>query len=94
MKELCNLSAGEIKSQLVSKGIIVGLSLPLVTNGFDEVILSDEIQQKKVIKDCWEIKWKEGFITFSSEVEILEDLILEKITKEFTMLKTVPIGIS
>jgi len=39
MREFCNLMAGGVKRTLAQMQIPVGLSLPLVTRGFDEVFL-------------------------------------------------------
>lgn len=72
MREQCNLIAGSLKSMYLSENIITGLSLPLLTSGFDEAIFSDRVDEAKN-KDIWKIVW-DGYptgITCSAETQIL-----------------------
>lgn len=47
-REYCNLVAGAIKEVLMAKGLICGISLPIVTSGDDEMIFSDKIKTERV----------------------------------------------
>lgn len=71
MKEQCNLMAGALKSSFNNAKIITGLSIPLVTRGFDEAVFSDKVDRSK-INDVWKLEWDEGTIVCSSVIEILE----------------------
>lgn len=70
MKEQCNLMAGSLKSAFNSHNIITGLSIPLVTRGFDEAVFSDKVDHSK-INDVWRLRWPEGEVTCSSVTEVL-----------------------
>ena len=48
MKEQCNLMAGALKSSFNNSQIITGLSIPLVTRGFDEAVFSDKVDHSKI----------------------------------------------
>ena len=54
---------------LINNGIVTGLSLPLVTRGFDELIFSDKIEEGDYV-DSWDIEWPGGKVTFTSGVKI------------------------
>ena len=70
MREMCNLMAGSLKGAFNSAGIITGISIPLVTSGFDEAVFSDKIDPRK-IHDVWRISWAEGEVVCSSVSDIL-----------------------
>lgn len=71
MREYCNLAAGEIKAQLQQNQVGIGLSLPLITRGFDEVVFSDRVDKKQII-DAWQVAWKGGHLVCSSVIEVLD----------------------
>lgn len=71
MKEQCNLMAGSLKTSFNNAKIITGLSIPLVTRGFDEAVFSDKIDKSK-ITDVWKLEWPGGSMTCSSVAEILD----------------------
>ena len=71
MKEQCNLMAGALKGAFNSAKIITGLSIPLVTRGFDEAVFSDKVDKSKN-SDVWKIEWPEGSMICSSVIEILD----------------------
>ena len=73
MREQCNLMAGSLKTAFNNSRIITGLSIPLVTKGFDEAVFSDKIDQGKV-NDVWKLTWgDEGTeVVCSSVTEILD----------------------
>lgn len=70
MKEQCNLMAGALKSVFNNSNIITGISIPIVTRGFDESVFSDIVDQSK-IKDVWKLNWSNGSVICSSVTEIL-----------------------
>ncbi len=70
MREMCNLMAGALKAAFNNAGIITGISIPLVTSGFDEAVFSDKIDPRK-IHDVWKITWPEGEIACSSVSDVL-----------------------
>ncbi|NRA67604.1 MAG: hypothetical protein HRU19_24195 [Pseudobacteriovorax sp.] len=71
MKEQCNLMAGALKTAFNSAQIITGLSIPLVTRGFDEAVFSDKVDHSK-INDVWKLSWPDGEIVCSSVTEVLQ----------------------
>ena len=52
MKEFCNLCAGRVKLLLIGNDLQVGISLPLVTRGFDQVF-EEESKESFCIEDRW-----------------------------------------
>ncbi|MFW7379928.1 MAG: hypothetical protein ACOH5I_14035 [Oligoflexus sp.] len=83
MKEQCNLMAGALKGSLNNAKIVTGLSIPLVTRGFDEAVFSDKVDRSK-INDVWRLDWDEGAVTCSSVLEILDwnDLVNFQVESE------------
>ena len=71
MKEQCNLMAGALKASFNSAKIITGLSIPLVTRGFDEAVFSDKVDKCKS-NDVWKLEWNSGSMVCSSVIEILD----------------------
>jgi hypothetical protein len=71
MREQCNLMAGALKGSLNAAKITTGLSIPLVTRGFDEAVFSDKVDRSK-INDVWSLGWQGGAVTCSSVFEILD----------------------
>lgn len=72
LREQCNLTAGGIKATLNGQGVITGLSIPLVTRGFDEAIFSDSLDPSKIM-DAWRLEWDDGSIVCSTVIEILKE---------------------
>ena len=84
VKEFCNLTAGNIKQALEKSSVLTGISLPLVTRGFDELVFASTGPQ--YLRDQWRIAMAEVFldcsviteiydqITFSGEESAAEDL--------------------
>lgn len=71
VKEHCNVAAGSIKRSLNASQIPVGLSIPLVTRGFDEAIFSDKIDAHK-FNEIWVTSWDDLSITCSAVIEVLD----------------------
>ena len=66
MKEYCNQAAGSIDTNLRACGFGCGLSLPIVTSGFDEIFFSEK-RDPEVKRDWWVLRWDTGKVTCSSE---------------------------
>jgi hypothetical protein len=63
MREYCNLTAGVIKARLAEVGIHTGLSIPIVTRGFDEIWRMDRDVSNEIISiDAWHLKWPSGSV--------------------------------
>ncbi len=73
MKEYCNLSAGYLKKICIEQDVPVGISLPVVTLGFNEIFAdSAETEQKLIFEDCWRLKDVESDIICSCEVDVID----------------------
>ncbi len=75
-KEYNNLVAGGITQQLHSCCIVAGISLPIATSGFDELISSDEVRTSRLY-DFWRIRGEGFHFTCSVYAEILETELLD-----------------
>lgn len=62
MKEYLNLTAGAVKARLSEVGIYTGLSIPIVTRGFDEVWRRSV---DSMIEDYWRLSWPTGSLGLS-----------------------------
>ncbi len=71
MREYCNLVAGGVKSYFNDAGVSSGISLPLVTDGFDEVLYVNN-QKADMHKDMWEVYWDGGQVVCSLQIEVLD----------------------
>ncbi len=63
MREYCNLTAGVIKARLLDVGVHTGLSIPIVTRGFDEIWRVDrELSTELFSYASWKLKWPSGSV--------------------------------
>ncbi len=86
MREHCNLTCGSAKRLLGDRNVRVGLSLPFVTRGFDEVFRARS-QQSERFEKTWTVQVaKHGQITYKIEVETQPDFD-SKLTWSPEMLK-------
>lgn len=69
IKEFCNLSAGFLKRQFEEKGENFGISLPLVTRGFDEIFFPRK-DDKTRFSDIWTIGDGQASLTCSYFLEV------------------------
>lgn len=83
IKEYCNLSAGLIKKILEDQQIDVGISLPLVTRGFDEIFF-EKRPKTDVIHDGWVINENNIKIFCTSQIDIFNKDTLAKISYEIS----------
>lgn len=69
LKEFCNLTAGHVKQSLSLSGVQVGVSLPTIARGFDEVYYPQRSGERK---DVWILSTREHSASFicSAHVEI------------------------
>lgn len=80
MKEYCNLSAGFLKKVCIENDLPVGISLPVVTMGFNEVFSELEgIDKKIVFNDCWKLVYADSDIICSCHIDVLNVPALEKL---------------
>ena len=81
LKEFCNLVGGGIKECLVSENRTMGLSLPLFTRGFDEVLFVDRMKRsnKKPFRDIWSLSTSYNTIICSSEIHVIDWSSLDEV---------------
>ncbi len=78
MREYCNLMGGAIKATLESAGLNTGVSLPLVTRGFDEVF-SNQSVSVNFYEDVWQLVCGDGRITCAVQMDVMNNEPLELI---------------
>lgn len=82
MREFCNLTGGAIRTAFEDKEIIAGMSLPVMTRGYDEVFSSgSSSRSENVQRDVWKLKTSSGEIYCSISLTINEKKILTKLSK-------------
>jgi len=69
IREYCNLTAGHIKNTLEQANLPVGITLPLVSRGFDNIFFSVD-QSGKKIKDRWAIQGDDVKIICTIQIEV------------------------
>jgi len=69
MRELLNRVGGSAKRMLGDAGLTVGLSLPLVTRGFDQ-IFSNSTSQRDTDFEHWVLSTKYGAVAMSAELTL------------------------
>jgi CheY-specific phosphatase CheX len=78
MKEYCNLCAGRVKLLLLTNNLQVGISLPLVTRGFDQVF-EEESKETFCTEDRWRLVISTGMaVMCSARIESKQPLSLPK----------------
>lgn len=83
MKELCNLSAGQIVKIFEQNDLLLGMSLPLGARGFYDIFSDYATATQPYVKfgDLWSLKFGECNIMMSSVVEMLDTQALSNILK-------------
>jgi hypothetical protein len=76
--EYSNLVAGGISQQLHDNGVICGISLPIATGGFDELIASDVLGETSYF-DYWLVGGETFAFTCTVVVDLLDDIRLESL---------------
>lgn len=87
--EYSNLVAGGISQHLHANGIVAGISLPMATSGFDELISSDELRETSYF-DYWIIAGEEYQFTCT----VCVDLLTEDWLKTFRFVAPTGLGSS
>ncbi len=70
IKEYCNLTAGKLKRVFEDQKLNIGISLPLITRGFDEVFAARP-NSITSFEDAWEFKLDDHSIVCTSHLDIL-----------------------
>lgn len=83
MKELCNLSAGQLVKIFEENNLPMGMSLPLCARGFYEIFSDYTPTVKPFVKfsDLWSLKCDDCVFMMSCVVEILDTFALRNILK-------------
>ena len=76
-QEYANLTAGGIAQQLNHAEILCGISLPISTSGFDELISSDVLRSSQY-HDYWQITGTNFLFTCTAMIEVFEYSRLDK----------------
>lgn len=76
VREFCNLLAGTIKNKLSQNNINVGISLPLLSRGFDDLFFS-EINSTSQGLDRWKLAHQNSEIFCISDTEIINQFDLD-----------------
>ena len=87
IKEYCNLTAGRLKRLFEDQKFVTGISLPLITRGFDEVF-SPGPNGTTSFEDAWEFRLDGHSIACTSKVEVIESKTLLELCKTgaFTLI--------
>ncbi|MEI7973532.1 MAG: chemotaxis protein CheX, partial [Bdellovibrio sp.] len=81
MREFCNLTAGAIKRVLLKFEQKTGVSIPVVTRGFDELFFPRS-SLPNVFHDLWTLRCEVGQLHCSVVIELFEKMDLRKVTAE------------
>lgn len=77
IREFCNLLAGNIKNKLAENNIVVGISLPLLCRGFDDLFFS-EIGATGQGLDRWKLRHQNSEIFCISDTEVISSFNLDE----------------
>ncbi len=80
-REYTNLVAGAMAKQFQGDGVLAGISLPLATSGFNEVIASDELLPHRLV-DYWTIRGSDFEFICSIHLDILRPDVLEQLAHD------------
>ncbi len=81
VREFCNLTTGRLKRSLEKNQMDLGISIPLVVRGFDEVFTPTPDGQKKVV-ESWILESPKGSLLCSLYFELLDPAGLSFLTDE------------
>ncbi len=76
IRELCNVIGGDIKFAFVQNNMDVGISLPLLCRGFDDLFFASS-ERKSSMSDRWSLVHNENIIYCSSVMNITGDFKLQ-----------------
>lgn len=82
MREFCNLAGGKIKLALSNSNIETGISLPMLTRGFDDLFL--EVHgRKNTRQDYWSCQFEEHYLIFSTIIQSSQQIDFSFLTKDY-----------
>ncbi len=81
IREYCNMVAGYIKNALIHNSISVGVSLPLLCRGFDDLFFDLPARAFSGI-DRWKLAHNGNIINCASVIEVIEDLDFKDLDDE------------
>ena len=82
VKEYGNLAAGFLKKIFEEQDVDVGISLPLVIRGFDEVFF-DKTQDEAKLEDCWRLDNGSTSLVCTSLLEVYQPEVIQEL--DFTI---------
>lgn len=77
IREFCNLLAGIIKNKLAENNIVVGISLPLLSRGFDNLFFATTDPSGTSV-DRWKLAYQSLEIFCISETDVVNQFTLDK----------------
>lgn len=90
-KEYCNLTGGAIKQELGLHGLDSGISLPLLTRGFDEIFF-DQPNEMRIFTDWWSLNHQSTRMMCSTYLEVQDPGALDQLTLGEIRLGHLPTG--
>jgi len=78
VKEFGNLSAGFLKKIFEEQDVDVGISLPLVIRGFDEVFF-DKTEDLSKLEDCWKLDNGSTSLVCTSLLEVYQPEVIDEL---------------
>lgn len=81
IKECCNLVAGAVKKSLESQGFSLGISLPILTRGLDEIFFPPP-DEAVLYSDQWTVSVVDGAFNCSATVELSEVSVLQNLKEQ------------
>lgn len=72
-REFCNLTAGNIKLVLFDSDVKVGISLPILARGFDDIFYPRDTASTF---DSWALNCQDEKVYCSTDIEVLENFAL------------------
>jgi CheY-specific phosphatase CheX len=82
VNEYCNLTAGKIQQALSEQSVKLGISLPMVSRGFDDVYFTSH--DEGVFKSTWNLTINSVTLTCCAEVHVLN-------SQKFSDFKYIPV---
>jgi len=80
MKELMNMTAGSVKRYLNAMNVRVGLSLPLVMLGFDDIYETEFMNSPVCERDTWTLETRECDLIFKATLEIFNSDVISDLS--------------
>lgn len=81
MREYCNLLAGSLKASLLEKEVDLGISLPIVIRGFDDVFSEKKRSSAEYFHDSWALQAESGKVICVLSVNVYANQLLDRLAK-------------